>query len=123
MPVQIAGTISSAEVRKMVLRPPDRRMKNDAGMRKVAPIKPAMAVKVNSSADLNGKPRLSICTVMMPHMAQTAKATSRLGMEIHKLRLATRLPVVSQNWASSGRQSAMSAPDAFVLLIGSFSWK
>lgn len=82
----MAGTISNADVRKMVLRPPDSLMKNDAGMRSVAPISPAMAVRLNISAGLKGKPRLSICTVMIPHIPQTAKPTSRLGMEIHRLR-------------------------------------
>ena len=61
-------------------------MKKDAGIRSVAPIRPAMAVRVNSSAGLNGKPRLSICTVMIPHISHTAKATSRFGIEIHRLR-------------------------------------
>ena len=86
MPVQMAGTISNTEVRNMVLRPPESLMKNDAGMRSVAPIRPAIAVRPNMSAGLNGKPRFSICTVMMPHMPHTAKPTSRLGMDIHKLR-------------------------------------
>jgi hypothetical protein len=86
MPVHTAGMISSADVRKMVLRPPDRRMKNEAGIRIVAPIRPAMAVSVNMSAGLKGKPRFSICTVMIPHMPHTAKPTSRLGIEIHRLR-------------------------------------
>jgi len=86
MPVHTAGMISSADVRKMVLRPPDRRMKKEDGIRIVAPIRPAMAVSVNMSAGLNGKPRFSICTVIIPHMPQTAKPTSRLGIEIHRLR-------------------------------------
>ena len=55
-------------------------------MRIVAPAMPAMAVSVNSSAWLNGKPRLSICTVMMPHMPHTAKPHSSAGIEIHRLR-------------------------------------
>jgi len=95
-PAPAAGIISSAVVRKMVLRPPAMRIMNDAGMRRVAPVRPAMAVRVNSSAGAKGKPRLSICTVTMPHISQMAKPISRLGMEIHRLRLATRLPVVSQ---------------------------
>ena len=111
MPVMNAGMISSALVRKMVLRPPARRMKNDAGMRNVAPIRPAMAVRVKSSAWVKGKPRFSICTVMIPHINQTAKPISRLGMEIHRLRVAMALPVVAQKRSSSGRQSAMSAPE------------
>ena len=55
-------------------------------MRMVAPEMPEMAVSVNSSAWVKGKPRLSICTVMMPHMPQTAKPHSRAGTEIQRLR-------------------------------------
>ncbi len=43
---------------------------------------PAIAVSVNSSAWVNGKPRFSICTVMIPHMPQTAKPHSSAGTEI-----------------------------------------
>ena len=46
--------------------------------------------------------------VMMPHMSQMAKPISRLGMEIHRLRLAIFLPVDSQNFWSSTSQSLMS---------------
>jgi len=63
---------------------------------------------VKSSAWVKGKPRFCIWTVMIPHISQTANPQSRLGTEIHRLRLATRLPVDSQNALSSGRQSAMS---------------
>ncbi|KFB73633.1 MAG: hypothetical protein AW09_001110 [Candidatus Accumulibacter phosphatis] len=86
MPVPIAGDSSIAVVRKMVLRPPARRIRNDAGMRIVAPAMPAIAVSVNSSAWVNGNPRLSICTVMIPHMPQTAKPQSNAGTEIQRLR-------------------------------------
>ena len=86
MPVPMAGASSIAVVRKMVLRPPARRIRKDAGMRIVAPEMPAMAVSVNSSAWLKGKPRLSICTVMIPHMSQTAKPHSSAGTEIQRLR-------------------------------------
>ena len=86
MPVPMAGASNMAVVRKIVLRPPARRIKNDAGMRIVAPAIPAIAVSVNSSAWVNEKPRLSICTVMMPHMPQTAKPQSSAGIEIQRLR-------------------------------------
>ena len=86
IPVPMAGASSMAVVRKMVLRPPARRMKKDAGMRMVAPEMPAIAVSVNNSAGVNGNPRLSICTVMIPHMLQTAKAHSSAGTESHRLR-------------------------------------
>lgn len=86
MPVPMAGASSMEVVRKMVLRPPAMRIRKEAGMRMVAPEMPAMAVSVNSWAWLNGKPRFSICTAMMPHMPQTAKPHSRAGMEIHRLR-------------------------------------
>ncbi|EWS62680.1 hypothetical protein Y695_04088 [Hydrogenophaga sp. T4] len=55
-------------------------------MRMVAPAMPEMAVSVKSSAWVKGKPRLSICTVMMPHMPQTAKPQSSAGTEIQRLR-------------------------------------
>jgi len=108
MPAPAAGIISSAVVRKMVLRPPAMRIMKDAGMRRVAPVRPAMAVRVNSSAGSKGNPRLSICTVTMPHISQMAKPISRLGMEIQRLRLAIRLPVVSQNfWSSTSHFSIL----------------
>jgi hypothetical protein len=44
-PVPKAGIISRAVVRKMVLRPPAMRMKKEDGMRRVAPDRPAMAVR------------------------------------------------------------------------------
>ena len=88
-----AGIISSAVVRKIVLRPPAIRMKKLFGIRNVAPVNPAIAVIVNSSACSNGKPRLSIWTVMMLQYSQTANPHSRLGIEIQRLREATFLPV------------------------------
>ncbi len=86
MPVPMAGASSIAVVRKMVLRPPARRIRKDAGIRMVAPEMPAIAVSVNNSAWVNGKPRLSIWTVMIPHMPQTAKPHSNAGTEIQRLR-------------------------------------
>jgi len=50
----MAGASSMEVVRKMVLRPPASRIRKDAGMRMVAPARPAIAVKVKSSAWLNG---------------------------------------------------------------------
>ena len=55
-------------------------------MRIVAPEMPAIAVSVNSSAWVNGNPRLSICTVMIPHMPQTAKPHSSAGTDSARLR-------------------------------------
>ena len=66
MPVPMAGSINNAVVKNMVLRPPAMRTKKLLGMRKVAPLKPEMAISVNSSDFSKPKPRLSICTVMMP---------------------------------------------------------
>ncbi len=101
MPAPTAGTISNAVVRTMVLRPPAIRIMNDAGMRSVAPARPDMAVRVNSCAGSKGKPRLSICTVMIPHINQTAKPNNKLGMDIQRLRVAILLPVDCQNSATS----------------------
>ena len=75
-----------AEGRGNDFRPPASRIRNEAGMRMVAPEMPAMAVSVNSSAWLKGKPRLSICTVMMPHIPHTAKPHSSAGTEMARLR-------------------------------------
>src|SRR3989304_4388845 len=86
MPVPMAGMIKSAEVRKMVFPPPQRRMKNEAGMRSVAPISPEIALRVNMSNGVNGKPRFNICTVMMPHISHMAKPHSKLGIDIQRLR-------------------------------------
>jgi hypothetical protein len=101
--------MSSAVVKKMVLRPPATRMKKLLGMRSVAPVSPAMAASVNSSVALNGKPALIICTVTMLQMIQTANPQSRLGIEIHRLRLAIRLPFDSQKALSSTFHSTISA--------------
>jgi hypothetical protein len=82
-----AGIISSAVVRKMVLRPPARRIMNEAGMRRVAPDKTCNGGQGEHARPcLNGKPRFSICTVMIPHINQMANPISRLGMEIHRFR-------------------------------------
>jgi hypothetical protein len=48
---------------------------------------------------------LAICTVMMPHISQMAKPHSRLGMEIHRLRLAMRLAGGFPELLVFGRQS------------------
>ena len=65
-PAPMAGIINSAVVKNMVLRPPAIRIKKLLGIRRVAPVKPAIAARVNNSAFSKGKPKLSICTVMMP---------------------------------------------------------
>ena len=59
-PVPAAGIINRAVVKKIVLRPPAIRMKKVLGILSVAPLRPAMAVRVKSSAWVNGNPRLSI---------------------------------------------------------------
>ena len=73
-------------------------------MRSVAPLSPAIAARVNSSAWENGNFRLIIWTVMIPQYSHTAKPHSRQGIEIHRLRVAMRLPSASQNASSSGSQ-------------------
>ena len=59
-----AGIINNAVVKKIVFLPPAKRMKKLLGILKLAPVSPAIADSVNNSAFANGKPRLSICTVM-----------------------------------------------------------
>ncbi len=71
--------------------PAGQRMKNEDGMRIVAPASPDIAVSVNSSSLLNGNPRLSICTAMMPHIIHTAKPHIVSKSEIASLRLSSLL--------------------------------
>ena len=59
-PVPAAGRINSAVVRKIVLRPPAIRMKKEEGMRRVAPLNPAIAARVKSSVCEKGNFRLII---------------------------------------------------------------
>ncbi len=109
MPVPSAGIISNAVVRNTVLRPPAILIMNDAGIRSVAPDRPAIADRVKSCSTENGKPRFFIWVVIIPHISQMAKPISRLGMEIHRLRVATRLPSRSQKSSFSTSQCSMSA--------------
>ncbi len=96
-------------VRNTVFRPPAILIMNEAGIRRVAPDRPAIADSVNSCSMLKGKPRFFIWVVIIPHISQTAKPISRLGMEIHRLREAMRLPSRSQNSSLSTSQCSMSA--------------
>ena len=84
-------------------------IKKEFGMRSVAPASPAMAGNVqskslmacSSSGVACGRPKvnpsLRICTIIMPHISHTEKASSKAGIELHRFRLATGLPVDSQN--------------------------
>ena len=56
----MAGTINSAVVKKMVLRPPAIRMKNVLGILSVAPASPAIDINVKSCVFSNGYPRFNI---------------------------------------------------------------
>jgi len=76
-------------------------MKKVLGILSVAPVRPAIDINVKSSDCENAKPRLSICTVMMPHISQTANPQSRLGIEIQRFLVAIFLPVEFQNSLSS----------------------
>ncbi|MCY1437104.1 hypothetical protein D9M71_532530 [compost metagenome] len=71
---------------------------------------------MNSWSLLKVKPTLFRRTVTVLQTIHTEKARSSAGMDIHRLRLAMRLPEVAQNSASSGRQSTNSGPRA------AFSW-
>ncbi len=85
----------------MVLRPPHKQIKKLLGMRKVAPDRPEIAINVKSCDFSKGKPRLSICTVIIPQYNQMAKPHNKLGMDIQRLQFAIFLPVDSQNSESS----------------------
>ena len=110
----MAGIINKAVVKKIVFLPPAMRIKNVLGIRSVAPLRPAMDVSVKYSAWVNGNPRFSIWTVMIPQYNHTAKPHSRHGMETQMFLVAIELPVVSQNsWSSTFHSlmfAAMSPP-------------
>src|SRR5690606_15657376 len=79
-------------------------------MRRVAPDSPGSAASQNSWSVVKVKPMLFRRTVTALHTIHTAKASSSAGMEIHRLRVAMRLPVSAQKAASSGRQSWITGP-------------
>ena len=79
-------------------------------MRSVAPESPGSAASQNSCSVVNLKPTLGSLAITTLHTIQTAKASSRLGMEIQRLRVAMALPFVRQNSVSSGRQSSIACP-------------
>ena len=87
MPVPIAGASSIAVVRKMVLRPPARRIRNDAGMRIVAPAMPAIAVSVNSSRLGERKAQVEhLHGDDSPHAPDGEAAQQRRAPRSHRLR-------------------------------------
>ncbi len=97
MPAPKDGIMSNAVVKKMVFLPPARRIKNELGIRNVAPVNPAIAVSVNNSLGVKSNPKFFIWTVMIPHISHTEKPTSRLGIDIQRFRVAITFPVESQN--------------------------
>jgi len=103
-PAPRAGRISRAVVTAMVLRPPAMPTMNVAGIRRVAPASPAMLIRVKSCESLNGKPASFMRTARMLQNIHTAKALRSAGMEISRLRHATREPPSAHAEASSGFQ-------------------
>lgn len=91
--------------------PPHGLIKKVEGILRVAPVRPAIAISENSWLFAKGKPRLSIWTVMILQYNHTAKPHKRLGIEIHRFRLAIDLPSDSQNFSSSGFQVVRFGPD------------
>src|SRR5437870_1755856 len=74
-------------------------------MRSVAPDSAGRAVSQNSCSVVNLKPTSFSLATTIDQTIQTEKASSRLGIEIHRLRRAIVLPELAQNPGSSGRQS------------------
>lgn len=96
--------------RKQVLmavqrRPPNSGITNEYGTRKIAPDTDGSAVRRNSWSVVKLKPTLFRLTATALNSIQTQKASSRQGMEIHRLRVAMRWPRCCQKALSSGRQS------------------
>ncbi|MCY1178126.1 hypothetical protein D9M73_184640 [compost metagenome] len=74
-------------------------------MRRVAPDRPGRAASQNSWLALYSKPASGSLATTTDQTIQMANASSRLGMEIHRLRVAMRFPVSAQNAGSSGCHS------------------
>ena len=96
--------------RKQVLmavqrRPPNSGITKEYGTRKMAPETDGSAVRRNSWSVVKLKPTLFRLTATALNSIQTQKASSRQGMEIHRLRVAMRWPRCCQKALSSGRQS------------------
>ena len=65
MPAPNAGASSNAVLTAITLRPPAMAIRKAFGMRSVAPVSPATAVKVKSWEEVKGKSRFFIWTVMI----------------------------------------------------------
>ena len=108
MPVPIAGASSIAVVRKMVLRPPARRIRNDAGMRIVAPDMPGNGGEREQLSLAEREPQVEhLHRDDSPHAPDREAAEQRRHGD-REIAVGDLLSDASQNLSSSGRQSAMS---------------
>ena len=83
-------------------------------MRSVAPDRPGMAASQNNWSVVNLKPTAGSLATTTDHTIHTAKASSRAGIDIHRLRRAMARPLSCQNVGSSGRQSSISCAWAWL---------
>src|SRR5437870_12298104 len=107
------------------LRPPKRATANVYGRRRVRLTSVGTATSVKSSAVEKRKPALFRLTAVTLQRTQTEKARNSAKMEKVMLRRATALPRVSQNWSSSGFQSAIHGLATRLPLLGGrapFRW-
>ena len=79
-------------------------------MRRVAPDSAGSAASQNNWLVSNWKPTCGRLTATAENICQIANASSKAGIEIARLRLAIRLPVLAQNAASSGCHSWITEP-------------
>ncbi|MEV7441425.1 hypothetical protein AB0O22_09780 [Streptomyces sp. NPDC091204] len=77
------------------------------------PVMPGTAVSQNSWDWLKPKPTSFRLVAVMLQTCQTTKATSRAGTAIHRLRVATLLPVERQKAGSSGDHCVMVRPGRY----------
>ena len=84
-------------------------MKNDAGMRKVAPRSAGNGGQTEQVGLTEWKAQVEHLHGDDAPSARRQKRHQQVGNGIHRLRLAMALPLADQKVASSGRQSAMSA--------------
>ena len=104
-PIHRVGNSNRAVLNTVQLRPPKIGTTKEYSARKSAPDRPGSAASQNNWFGVNWKPTLGSLTTITLHTTQTAKASSRAGMDSHRLRLAMRRPVCCQKLSSSGRQS------------------
>ena len=92
-------------------------------MRSVAPERPGSAASQKRWSTVKSKPMAGMRATTTDHTIQTEKASRSAGIEIQRLRVAMARPELSQNEASSGRQSCRTGPRAAAAQARAPGWQ